>query len=138
VARKKHLVSLESFVNEEPISLLARLREALPLIEASCQAGHTLRSIHHRLNEAGFTISYNTLATYRRRLNREPLNNSRTQAPKPIGNTESPTRSENPTHDRGDFDPAANFRRFAKKQVTWQYPSGPPDERKLVGGKEHE
>jgi len=30
------------------------------------------------------------------------------------------------------FDPLANFRAQEQKRVAWQYPSGPPDESKLI------
>jgi len=30
------------------------------------------------------------------------------------------------------FDPLENFREQEQKAVTWKYPSGPPDEKKLI------
>ena len=130
MARKKHLQSLEAFLQEEPHSLIARLREAIPLIEASIQAGHSLRSIHERLNEAGFTISYNTLATYRRRLKgSNPLIPLRKSVKVDIAPGE---KGELQTTAPDGFDPATSFRKHADRQVTWEYPSGPPDEKKLV------
>jgi hypothetical protein len=132
VARKKHLQSLEAFLQEEPHSLIARLREAIPLIEAGLTAGHSLRSIHQRLNEAGFTIAYYTLATYRRRLKgSKPVSPLR----KPLKVDVAPEvaeKGELQTTAPDGFDPATSFRKHADKQVTWEYPSGPPDEKKLV------
>ena len=95
------------------------------------QAGHSLKSIHQRLNEAGFDIRYNTLATYRRRLKQGklvfPPKNRRVES-----SSEVTEPSATPPASPDGFDPAANFRKHAKKQVTWEYPSGPPDESKLV------
>ncbi len=129
--RKKQLVSLESLVDEEPLSLIARLREAIPLIEASLQAGHSLRSIHRRLNEAGFSICYNTLATYRRRLKHDKIAISPKKPPKVNSSPEGTQQSGAPTPIPDGFDPAANFREQIKKRPIWEYPSGPPDESKL-------
>jgi hypothetical protein len=56
----------------------------------------------------------------------DPLAPGRSPSP----NTPLPARSPDST--RRSFDPLANFHAQEKKRVVWQYPSGPPDESKLI------
>ena len=131
--KKKHLPLLESHLEEEPSSLIARVRAAMPLIDANLKAGHSLRTVHQLLLQDGIPISYKLLALYRSRIKRgKTVINSQGRAVDPVpGRTPTENAESTPASPDG-FDPAANFRKHAKKQVTWEYPSGPPDESKLV------
>ncbi len=90
------------------------------------EAGHTLRLIHKRLNMAGIEISYKRLIVYRGRIER-----GKTRPAAPVSpNTAAPAVL--PDSKPAAFDPLANFRAQEQKRVGWQYPSGPPDESKLI------
>jgi hypothetical protein len=66
--KKNCLTSLESHIDEEPTSLIARVRAAMPLIEANLRAGHSLRTVHQLLQQDGIAISYKLLALNRSRI----------------------------------------------------------------------
>jgi hypothetical protein len=128
----KRLVSLESLVNEEPASLMARVRSVMPLIDAGLRAGHSLKTIHARLNQEGLRISYRCLSVYRWRIKRRE--NSRLKFPKSVrnnANKKEATGSESKEGLPDGFDPAANFHKQMKNRTHWEYPSAPPDEEKL-------
>ena len=129
---KKRLVSLESLVDEEPASLIARVRAVMPLIDAGLHAGHSLKTIHARLNQEGLEISYRCLSVYRWRIKRGK--NPRLKFPKPVRNNSTKTEAMEPESMEASpdgFDPAANFHKQMKNRTDWEYPSGPPDEDKL-------
>ena len=48
--------------------MMARIRLAMPVIEAGLVAGHTLRTMHQCLNQDGIPISYKNLSLCRRRI----------------------------------------------------------------------
>jgi hypothetical protein len=50
---------------------MGQVRWAWPEIQAAQAAGHTLHSIHKRLNEGGIEIDYRTLSLYIGRLERQ-------------------------------------------------------------------
>jgi len=58
----------EALAEEQPSSMMARIRLALPVIEAGLNAGHTLRTMHQCLNQDGIPISYKNLSLCRRRI----------------------------------------------------------------------
>jgi len=105
---------------------MAQLRAFWPQVQEALKAGHTLRLIHKRLNMAGVPISYKLLSLYRGRIER----GKKGPVPSPSPNTPLPARSPDSTPP--SFDPLANFHAQEKKRVVWQYPSGPPDESKLI------
>jgi hypothetical protein len=105
---------------------MAQLRAFWPQVQEALKAGHTLRLIHKRLNMAGVPISYKLLSLYRGRIERE----KKGPAPSPSPNTPLPAGS--PDSAPPSFDPLANFRAQEQKRKDWQYPSGPPDESKLI------
>jgi hypothetical protein len=74
----------------------------------------------------GVEISYKRLIVYRGRIERGKKRPAAPTSP----NTPSPTRS--PDTAPPTFDPLTNFRAQEQKRVAWQYPSGPPDESKLI------
>jgi hypothetical protein len=123
---KRPLSPVEALARESPTQLMAQLRAFWPQVEDALKAGHTLRLIHTRLNLAGVPISYKLLSLYRCRIERR----KKGPAPLPYPNTPSPTRP--PDSAPPSFDPLANFRAQEQKRKDWQYPSGPPDESKLI------
>ena len=123
---KRPLAAIETLAREKPTQLMAQLGAAWPQVQQALEAGHTLRLIHKRLNMAGIEISYKRLIVYRGRIERgkkrpaTPLS-ANTPIPAMLPDSKPPA-----------FDPLANFRAQEQKRVGWQYPSGPPDESKLI------
>jgi hypothetical protein len=105
---------------------MAQLRAVWPQVQQALDAGHTLRLIHKRLNMVGVEISYKRLIVYRGRIERGKKGPA---APAPSCTT-LPARSTDDTPPA--FDPLANLRAQEQKRVDWKYPSGPPDESKLI------
>ena len=118
--------AVESLGREKPTKLMAQLRAVWPHVERALQAGHTLRLIQQRLNMAGIQISYGCLIVYRGRIER-----GKKRSAVPVSaNTLTPAVL--PDSKPPAFDPLANFHAQEQKRVGWQYPSGPPDESKLI------
>lgn len=103
---------------------MAQLRNVWPEVEKAIRVGHTLRVIHQRLNQTGIPVTYRRLTVYRGRIQRGKLKTARTSAV--VAGTESATPIP------GKFDPLFNFREQERKRVIWEYPTGPPDESKLI------
>jgi hypothetical protein len=123
---KRPLSAIEALAREKPAQLMAQLRAVWPQVQQALDAGHTLRLIHKRLNMVGIEISYKRLIVYRGRIERRKKGPAAPASP----NTLLPTRSPDKTAPA--FDPLANFRAQEQKRVSWQYPSGPSDESKLI------
>ena len=122
-----------SLASEKPATLMAQLRAVWPDVERALNVGHTLRVIHRRLNQMGIPITYRRLTVYRGRLQREKEKSGRSlskaetvRPPVATGKDDSSSPGSKA------FDPLSNFREQEKKRVVWQYPSGPPDESKLI------
>ena len=130
----KHLPSpVVSLASEKPATLMAQLRAVWPDVERALNVGHTLRVIHRRLDQMGIPITYRRLTVYRGRLQREKDKSGRSLAkaqlvipPVAAGKDDGSGAGSKA------FDPLSNFREQEKKRVVWQYPSGPPDESKLI------
>jgi hypothetical protein len=105
---------------------MAQLRAFWPQVREALKAGHTLRLIHKRLNLSGVPISYKLLSLYRGRIERKK------PGPAPSTSLISPLPARSPNGRLPTFDPLANFRAQEQKRKDWQYPSGPPDESKLI------
>jgi hypothetical protein len=106
---------------------MGQLRTVWPAVERAIRAGHKLREIHKSLNESGIPITYKRLTVYRGRIQRSQEDRS-LQAPK----KQAPVIAE-PVEDLSpEIDPLVNVRKQMKNRVTWEYPSGPPDEKKLI------
>ena len=105
---------------EIPNTLLAQVKLAWPDIEAALQRGHRLKDVHAALIEAGIEIKYRLLSEYVVRLRRSP------ESRKPPR-----TRAEKEKQPSGEVDPLINLRQ-RKSARTFEYPSGPPDESKLI------
>ncbi len=130
----KHSPSpIASLAVEKPATLMAQLRALWPDVERALNVGHTLRVIHRRLNQMGIPITYRRLTVYRGRLQRETEKSGRV-----LAKTQTVIAPIAGGKDDGSgpaskaFDPLSNFREQEKKRVVWQYPSGPPDESKLI------
>jgi|HubBroStandDraft_6_1064221.scaffolds.fasta_scaffold474275_2 hypothetical protein len=123
---KPSLSPVEALARENPAQLMAQLRAFWPQVQEALKAGHTLRLIHERLNMAGVPISYKLLSLYRGRIER------RKKGPAPSASPTTPLPARSPDSTPPVFDPMANFRAQEQKRKDWQYPSGPPDESKLI------
>jgi hypothetical protein len=124
---KKPTSALEALVVKRPATLMGQLRTVWPAVERAIRAGHKLREIHKSLNESGIPITYKRLTVYRGRIQRSQEDRS-LQAPK----KQAPVIAE-PVEDLSpEIDPLVNVRKQMKNRVTWEYPSGPPDEKKLI------
>ena len=123
---KRPLSPVEALARENPTQLMAQVRAFWPQVQEALKAGHTLRLIHKRLNLAGVPISYKLLSLYRGRIERRKKGPASSVSP----TTPLPVRSPDGTPPA--FDPLANFHAQEQKRVAWQYPSGPPDESKLI------
>lgn len=121
----KHTPSpVAALAEEKPTTLMAQLRNVWPEVERAIRVGHTLRVIHRRLNQMGIPITYRRLTVYRGRIQREKVK----RGPSAVAAETESRRALTPN----TFDPLFNFREQEKKRVAWQYPTGPPDERKLI------
>jgi hypothetical protein len=118
--------AVEALAREKPTQLMAQLRAVWPQVQQALDAGHTLRLIHKRLNMVGVEISYKRLIVYRGRIERGKKGPAAPASP----NMPLPARSQDSTPPA--FDPLANLRTQEQKRVDWKYPSGPPDESKLI------
>jgi hypothetical protein len=131
----KHLPApVEALAREKPCQLMAQLRAVWPQVQQALVAGHTLRLIHKRLNMAGVPISYKLLVIYRARIERRKRETARPVSQIVAGVSQIVAKPGEPS-DVGPtpaFDPLANLREHEQKRVDWQYPSGPPDESKLI------
>jgi hypothetical protein len=123
---KRPLSPVEALAQENPTQLTAKLRVFWPQVQEALKAGHTLRLIHKRLNLAGVPISYKLLSLYRGRIERRKKGSASSACP----TTPFPVRSPDGTPQ--PFDPLANFHAQEQKRKDWKYPSGPPDESKLI------
>lgn len=130
----KHSPSpIASLAVEKPATLMAQLRALWPDVERALNVGHTLRVIHRRLNQMGIPITYRRLTVYRGRLQREKETSGRSlYSGQPIMTPTSSGTGSDSCPSSKTFDPLSNFREQEKKRVVWQYPSGPPDESKLI------
>ena len=123
---KRPLAAIETLAREKPTQLMAQLRAVWPQVQQALEAGHTLRLIHKRLNMAGIEISYKRLIVYRGRIER------RKKGPAPPAPSFTPSPASSPDSTPPTFDPLVNFRAQEQKRAPWKYPSGPPDESKLI------
>jgi hypothetical protein len=118
--------AVEALAREKPTQLMAQLRAVWPQVQQALDAGHTLRLIHKRLNMVGVEISYKRLIVYRGRIER------RKKGPAPPAPSFTSSPASSPDSTPPTFDPLVNFRAQEQKRAPWKYPSGPPDESKLI------
>jgi hypothetical protein len=132
---EKHLLApVEALAREKPCQLMAQLRAVWPQVQQALKAGHTLRLIHKRLNMAGVPISYKLLVIYRARIERRKRETALPVSQIVAGVSQIVAKPFEPSGvcPTPAFDPLANLREHEQKRVDWQYPSGPPDESKLI------
>jgi len=130
---KRALSPVAELAGETPATLMAQLRAVWPDVERALQIGHKLRVIHGRLNRMGIPITYRRLTVYRGRLQREKEKNAMNLAKGQTAIMPIAARTDSGSgRNSNTFDPLVNFREQEKKRVGWQYPTGPPDESKLV------
>jgi len=126
-SEKRPVSPMDALALQKPTRLTAQLRAYWPQVQKALEDGHTLRLIHKHLNMAGVPISYKALSLYRRRIER------RKKGPAPSASPTTPPTARPPDGTPPAFDPLANFHaQEEKKRTAWQYPSGPPDESKLL------
>ena len=123
---KRPLCPVEMLAREKPTQLMAQLLAVWPQLQEALKAGHSLRLIHQRLNLVGVPISYKLLCLYRGRIER------RKKGPAPPAPSFTPSPASSPDSTPPTFDPLVNFRAQEQKRAPWKYPSGPPDESKLI------
>jgi hypothetical protein len=123
---QRPLSAVEALARENPTQLMAQLRAFWPHVQEALKAGHTLRLIHKRLNLAGVPISYKLLSLYRGCIER------RKKAPATTASPGSPLPARSLDGRPPAFDPLANLRALGQKRKDWRYPSGRPDESKLL------
>ena len=123
---KRLLAAVEALAREQPTQLMAQLRAVWPQVQQALNAGHTLRQVHKRLNLAGVSINYKVLVVYRGRIERGKKRRATPASPS------TPLTAGSQDGTPPAFDPLANLRAQEQKRVDWQYPSGPPDESKLI------
>jgi hypothetical protein len=71
MTRDQLLIRLAELPSEKPSTKMGQVRWAWPEIRAALAAGHSLRTIHSRLNDVGIEIGYRTLSLYIGRLERQ-------------------------------------------------------------------
>ncbi len=109
------LSRLAGLRQEKPATLMGLIRLAWPDIEAALACGHTLKTVHERLNEGGIEIGYRRLSLYLGRLRRKGA----------VGEARRPPS-------RPKRDPLANVRDRTQRRPGFQFDDQPADESKLI------
>lgn len=126
-SHKRLLPEVDALTREKPTQLIAQLRAVWPQVRAALDAGHTLQLIHKRLYASGIPISYKCLSVYRGRIERGKKGRAGSVSP----NAPAPAKRLDTAPSQA-FDPIANLRAHEQRKPEWQYPTGPPDESKLI------
>jgi hypothetical protein len=129
MSREQLLSRVRDLTTEKPVTKMGQVRWAWPEIEAALEAGHSLQTIHARLNEVGIEIGYRTLSLYIGRLKRkhEPSQNNRLTAAKDIGKRAPDDWTAGALQSRPNesnrLDPYSNLRldRERKKRAAFEY-----------------
>ena len=144
------LSRLRALRAEKPATKMGQVRWAWPEISAALSCGHSLTTVHQRLQEVGIQIPYKRLSLYIGRLRREaaahppvavtpvsdagvrpdttaPINRVAPPAPVSASATINGAHPEQPA----GGDPLANLRKFANTRVGFQWDEAPPDKDKL-------
>jgi hypothetical protein len=150
---KNALDRLRALRAEKPATQMGQVRWAWPEISAALSSGHSLTTVHQRLQEVGIQIPYKRLSLYIGRLRREgaayrsgPVTPAseiavRAEAPKPTP-IHSPAPRPGPVsapaaisvscpEEPAGRDPLANLRKFANTRPGFQWDEAPPDKDKL-------
>jgi hypothetical protein len=144
------LTRLRALRAEKPATQMGQIRWAWSEISAALARGHSLTTVHQRLQEVGIQIPYKRLSLYIGRLRREyterpaapltALDGSavRVETPIPIPGPPLPSPASIPAiltdshpQDPVGRDPLANLRKFANTRPGFQWDEAPPDKDKL-------
>jgi hypothetical protein len=139
---------LRALRGEKPITQMGQIRWAWPEIAAALACGHSLTTVHQRLQEVGIQIPYRRLSLYIGRLRREnaarpavPLTalsdimapiDAPTLPPVPLQSIPSSEMITKPNAEKpAGRDPLANLRKYANTRLGFQWDEALPDKKKL-------
>jgi hypothetical protein len=140
------LARLRALRAEKPLTQAGQVRWAWPEIKAALAVGHSLKTIHQRMAEAGIRIPYRRLSYYLTRLRREEGQSPTPLAAPPTPNVtpsdhRSPSVAVPPTAPHSDAapgpnpaarDPLANLRKLSDRRPGFHWDEAPPDKNKLL------
>jgi len=149
--RENDLARLRALRAEKPVTQMGQIRWAWPEIKAALDLGHSLTTVHERLQEVGIHIPYRRLSLYIGRLRREESAHpsiavtapadipataieARTavRLPVPSLSTRAPEKvTESQPGQTSGRDPLANLRKYANSRPGFQWDEAPPDKDKL-------
>ena len=126
--REELLSRLIELTAEKPTTKMGQVRWAWREIRAALAAGHSLRTIHSRLNEVGIEIGYRTLSLYIGRLERKLLQTANNQLAAPADTGKSLPNglsdlADGRAAETATSDPFSNVRldRERKKRAAFEY-----------------
>jgi hypothetical protein len=142
------LSRMRALRTEKPTTKMGQVRWAWPEISAALSCGHSLTTVHQRLQEVGIQIPYKRLSLYIGRLRREAAADPpvavasvsdagvRRESPAPIYGSNPPAPVSAPAigsdpEQPAGRDPLANLRKFANMRVGFEWDEAPPDKDKL-------
>ena len=131
------LSRLRALRGEKPTAQMGQIRWAWPDIKAALELGHSLKTIHQRLNESGIPISYRTLSLYLGRVRKQgtgkPASPISSRSTPPIPGPAGPEYDAGSSTKRSEKrDPLANLRELNRKRPGFHFDEGPPDLKKLI------
>lgn len=127
------LSRLRALRGEKPATRMGQIRWAWPDIKAALEVGHSLKTIHARLQESGIEIGYRTLSLYLGRVRKQdagkpvPQMPGETTPPPVPGPADLPEASA-----KGKRDPLASLRELNRQRPGFNFDEGPPDLSKLI------
>lgn len=150
-SRQNALDRLRALRAEKPATQMGQIRWAWPEISAALAIGHSLTTVHQRLQEVGIEIPYKRLSLYIGRLRREGA----TRHPLPVAppsdiaalraevriqasSEMSPPSTSTPETvtdlapgEAPEHDPLANLRKYANTRPGFNWDEAPPNKNKL-------
>jgi len=143
-SRQNALDRLRALRAEKPVTQMGQIRWAWPEVRAALALGHSLTTVHQRLQEVGIHIPYRRLSLYIGRLRREESASPRVPVtaapdiPAPVGSRPSipvpaaqQTITDSAPEQTAGRDPLANLRKYANSRSGFQWDEAPPDKDKL-------
>jgi len=147
-SKQNALNRLRALRAEKPITQMGQTRWAWPEISAALALGHSLTTVHQRLQEVGIQIPYKRLSLYIGRLRREDATRppipvtalsdiaapiaAPMPPPVPLQSIPSPETITKPHAGKpAGRDPLANLRKYANTRPGFQWDEAPPDKEKL-------
>jgi len=135
--KRLELKGLAALQAELPSTMMARVRLAWPEIQAALERGHRLKDVHASLRDAGIEIGYRRLSEYIGLIRgtagkrRTPRRGAEKATQVHASATASKSIPIEQSSSGQPVDPLINLRQ-PKSPRTFEYPSGPPDESKLI------